>query len=156
MTGFTKSLKNKLLAVFIAVFALCAGAITVFAATGAYSGVFAETEKTLTMTISEEAVRAGETAEVKISFENNTGVASINLEVFYDEELTLEKVEFNKNLGGSNTTSDFLKKGSPVTLIWVNGFADFVGDDVFATLYFGGKRLRLRDIRGVRREQYLR
>ena len=34
MTGFTKSLKNKLLAVFIAVFALCAGAITVFAATG--------------------------------------------------------------------------------------------------------------------------
>ena len=136
MTGFTKSLKNKLLAVFIAVFALCAGAITVFAATGAYSGVFAETEKTLTMTISEEAVRAGETAEVKISFENNTGVASINLEVFYDEELTLEKVEFNKNLGGSNTTSDFLKKGSPVTLIWVNGFADFANDDVFATLYF--------------------
>lgn len=136
MTGFTKSLKNKLLAVFIAVFALCAGAITVFAATGVYNGVFAEAGKSLTVTISEEAVRAGETAEVKISFKNNTGVASVNLEVFYDEELTLEKVEFNKNLGGSNTASDFVKNGSPVTLIWVNGFADFVGDDVFATLYF--------------------
>ena len=136
MSGFTKSLKNKLLIVLITVFAVCACAVAAFAPTGAYSGVLAETEKSLTINISEETVRAGETAEVKLSFENNTGIASVNLEVFYGEELTLEKVEFNKNLDGGNSTSDFIKKGSPVTLIWVNGFENFTGDEFFATLYF--------------------
>ena len=88
------------------------------------------------MRVSQESESVGNKINVKISLEDNPGVASIRVQVSYDDFLTLENVEFNAALGGQAQTSDYLNNGSPVTLIWVNAFSNFTEDGLFATLSF--------------------
>ena len=90
----------------------------------------------MTMRVSQESESVGNKINVKISLEDNPGVASIRVQVSYDDFLTLENVEFNAALGGQAQTSDYLNNGSPVTLIWVNAFSNFTEDGLFATLSF--------------------
>lgn len=72
----------------------------------------------MTMRVSQESESVGNKINVKISLEDNPGVASIRVQVSYDDFLTLENVEFNAALGGQAQTSDYLNNGSPVTLLF--------------------------------------
>jgi len=90
----------------------------------------------MTMRVSQESESVGNTVNVRISLENNPGIASIRVQVSYDDFLTLENVEFNAALGGQAQTSDYLNNASPITLIWVNAFSNFTEDGLFATLCF--------------------
>lgn len=76
----------------------------------------------------------GDRVDVTISVRNNPGIASIKLEVTYDDALTLDSVTYNESIGGMFMQPP--QKASPVTLNWFNGAADSTGDWVFATLSF--------------------
>ena len=78
---------------------------------------------------------AGETIKVNINFSDNPGLASLVLKVSYDQSLLkLTNVEYNTSMGGQTVPPASLT--SPVTLYWVNGFANYNGNGVFATLTF--------------------
>lgn len=80
-------------------------------------------------------VFAGREVRVKIQLKNNPGVASLQLKVSYDSNLTLTKIEYNSEIGGQAQQPESLS-ANPVTLNWINGIADSEGDFVFATLTF--------------------
>ena len=78
---------------------------------------------------------AGETIKVNVNFSDNPGLASLVLKVSYDKSLlTLTNVEYNTSMGGQTVPPASLT--SPITLYWVNGFANYNGNGVFATLTF--------------------
>ena len=110
----------------------------VFAIISAMSiAVYANEETpTMTLQVSQENASAGETVQVKIYLINNPGVASLRLNVTYEDFLTLENIEYNSAMGGQATSSNYQQNGSPVDLIWVNAFENFTEDAVFATLTF--------------------
>lgn len=88
-----------------------------------------------TFVMSEARVSAGGTAEVSLVLKNNPGIASIVLAAQYDDSvLQLTKIEYNSQIGGQTVMPKELK--SPLTLYWINGFANATGDWTFATLYF--------------------
>lgn len=136
MTGFTKSLKNKLLAVFIAVFVLCAGTITVFAATGVYNDVYAEEEELLTITVSQETADTGNVAEVNISLKNYSKLVACKIQVFYEEEVEFVVGKFNEEIEKLNTKIE--NGNNVVTLSFMSGEDNIIlgKDDVLATLSF--------------------
>lgn len=90
----------------------------------------------------------GDTVEVKISFKNNPGIASVKLSVAFDSLLTLEKITYNKDLNGMAQQPQSLN--SPVTLNWFNGAGNTEGDIVFATLTFKvGKTAKSGDVANI-------
>ena len=77
---------------------------------------------------------AGEDVEVKITVENNPGIAGIGLIVEFDDKvLTLKEAVYSSSWRGSGI--DPAKNGSPASLIWFNA-SDHKKDGVFATLRF--------------------
>ena len=89
------------------------------------------------MTISVSAVSGlpGATVTVKIALENNPGIASIKLNVAFDESIaTLSTIEYNTAMGGQSLPPQTM--ASPATLTWVSPFQNFEGDATFATLTF--------------------
>lgn len=89
-----------------------------------------------TMRISSETAAPGNEVQVKLSLENNPGIASIKIKVAFGSELTLTNVEFNSaELGGTATPPQ--KLTSPVTLSWVRPTqGNYYGNSLFATLTF--------------------
>lgn len=96
----------------------------------------AKENPTMTLQVSQESDFAGETVQVKINLVGNPGVASLKINVAYENFLTLQNIEYNPSLGGQASSSNYQQGGSPATLIWVNAFEDFTDDAVFATLTF--------------------
>ena len=85
--------------------------------------------------VSNHEVAADGTIKVTISIKENPGVASIILQIAYDNSmLTLTSVEYNSTIGGQTVNPSNLS--SPVTLYWINAFENMSGDVVFATLTF--------------------
>ena len=80
----------------------------------------------------------GSTVTVKIYLTNNPGVTSVRINVAYDSALlTLAGVEYNTAMGGQTVLPENINKlNGNVVLYWVNGFANYEGNDVFATLTF--------------------
>lgn len=88
-----------------------------------------------TVVVDSKEVMPGETIKVNVNLANNPGLASLVLKVSYDQSLlTLTNVEYNTSMGGQTVPPASLT--SPVTLYWVNGFANYDGNGVFATLTF--------------------
>lgn len=78
---------------------------------------------------------AGQTGvAVTISLRNNPGIASIALEIYYDEGITLTGFTYNGSIGGQST--GYNASANPPTLSWINFNQNVEGDWVFATLYF--------------------
>ena len=85
--------------------------------------------------VSNHDVIADGTIKVTISIEENPGVASLILQIAYDNSLlTLTSVEYNSTIGGQTVNPSNLS--SPVTLYWINAFENMSDDAVFATLTF--------------------
>ena len=90
----------------------------------------------MTVKVAEVSARPGDTVDVNIELSNNPGIASLVLDVDYDDVLTLTNVRFNtESLAGANTTAKTpytnpqrLSLASPTTNLTYNG--------VFATLTF--------------------
>ena len=80
------------------------------------------------------SAQPGESVDVTIRVRNNPGIASIKLNVTYDENLTLDKITYNDAIGGMFMQPQ--KLTSPVILNWFNGAANAEGDWIFATLSF--------------------
>ena len=95
---------------------------------------FAAAKMAPTFTVSTDQVSPGETATVTIALTNNPGIASIKFLAAFDSDLTLTKIEYNDEIGGSSQQPQ--TKDSPVTLIWYNGAANSDGDWTFVTLTF--------------------
>ena len=76
----------------------------------------------------------GETITVTISLKNNPGIASMKLEVAFEDTLTLTNVVYNSDIGGQYMPPASMS--SPVTLNWFNGLTDTEGDWTFVTLTF--------------------
>lgn len=90
---------------------------------------------TATIVVDSKEVMSGETIKVNINLADNPGLASLVLKVSYDKSLlTLTNVEYNTSMGGQTVPPASLT--SPVTLYWVNGFANYDGNGIFATLTF--------------------
>ena len=90
---------------------------------------------TATIVVDSKEVMPGETIKVNINLADNPGLASLVLKVSYDKSLlTLTNVEYNTSMGGQTVPPASLT--SPITLYWVNGFANYDGNGVFATLTF--------------------
>ncbi len=89
-----------------------------------------------TFVVSETKALAGnDNVAVTISLRNNPGIASIVLSLNYDDtHLSLKEVEYNATIGGQTVYPQELQ--SPVTLYWINGFSNTIGDWVFVTLHF--------------------
>jgi len=89
-----------------------------------------------TFIISESMASAGDKKiALTLSVKNNPGIASIILSLVYDNTaLELTEIEYNTEIGGQTVYPQELE--SPVTLYWINGFADTTGDWILATLYF--------------------
>ncbi len=96
---------------------------------------FAATDP-LTLRISSETAAPGKEIQVKLSLENNPGIASVKVKVGFGSELTLTNVEFNSaELGGTSTPPQNLT--SPVTLSWLRPTqGNYYDDSLFATLTF--------------------
>ncbi len=87
-----------------------------------------------TFAVDEVSAKPGDTVTVKINVVNNPGIASIKLEMTFDDDLTLETIEYNKDIGGMSMLPQ--TNDSPVILNWFNGAANSEGDWTFATLTF--------------------
>ncbi len=80
----------------------------------------------------------GKTLTVKIKLQNNTGITSMRVNVAYDSALlTLTDVEYNAAMGGQSVLPENIDAvNGNVILYWTDGFANYDGDDTFATLTF--------------------
>ena len=82
----------------------------------------------------------GETITVNVRLENNPGIASMRIELIYDNAVfKLTGLEYNSAMGGeTNPPSDLSNYQSPFVLYWNNGGLDtnYTKDGVFATLTF--------------------
>ena len=85
--------------------------------------------------ISSAEAMPGETITVDVKISDNPGLASLVLKLSYDQSLlTLTNVAYHTGMGGQTVPPASLT--SPVTLYWVNGFANYTGNGIFATLTF--------------------
>lgn len=81
----------------------------------------------------------GAQVEVKIELKNNPGIASMKLQLTYDESiLTLKGIRYGASMGGMSQQPETMD--SPVLLNWYNGAANTTGDHVYATLVFAVKK----------------
>ena len=87
-----------------------------------------------TFSVDNASAEKGEDVSLSIRIQNNPGIASIKLKVYFDSDLTLKTVTYNSELGGSSQQPQ--KILSPVTLNWYNGADNTNGDMIYATLVF--------------------
>lgn len=87
-----------------------------------------------TLAVDTVTAERGEDVSLDIKLQNNPGIASIKLKVYFDSDLTLKAVTYNSGLGGNSQQPQ--KMDSPVTLNWYNGSANTTGDMTYATLVF--------------------
>lgn len=87
-----------------------------------------------TFSVDNVSAEKGEDISLSIRIQNNPGIASIKLKVYFDGDLSLKTVTYNSQLGGSSQQPQ--KTLSPVTLNWYNGADNTDGDMVYATLVF--------------------
>ncbi len=80
----------------------------------------------------------GKSVTVKINLKNNPGITSMRVNVAYDSALlTLTDVEYNAAMGGQSVLPENIKTlNGNIVLYWADGFANYEGEDVFATLTF--------------------
>ena len=80
----------------------------------------------------------GSTVTVKLILKNNPGVTSVRINVAYDNTLlTLTGVEYNATMGGQGVLPENMEAlDGNIILYWADGFANYEGNDVFATLTF--------------------
>ena len=82
----------------------------------------------------------GETVTVQVRLENNPGIASMRIELIYDNAVfKLTGLSYNSEMGGeTNPPADLSGYQSPFVLYWNNGglSTDYTEDGVFATLTF--------------------
>ena len=130
-----KKMKSKRIILNIAILLLTivfASSISVF--------VSAKTADTNTPTIfiGDSTVVAGKTIDVDILLLNSPGVASVIIDVTFDEELlTLKSINFGEEFeSGSDLPQTF---ASPIRLSWAD-LDNMVGDLSFATLTFEAKK----------------
>ena len=77
----------------------------------------------------------GSKVQVALKVTGNPGIASMKVNLSFDETLTLESVVYNEEWDGQFQPPQKLE--SPVTLTWFDGTKDYtVADSVFATLTF--------------------
>ncbi len=77
----------------------------------------------------------GKTVTVKISLKNNPGIASMKLNVTFDQSvLTLADITYNSEMGGQFQLPQDMD--SPAILNWYNGWNNCEDDGAFATLTF--------------------
>lgn len=77
----------------------------------------------------------GKTVVVNISLKNNPGIASMKLNVAFDQSvLTLTDITYNSEMGGQFQLPQDMD--APVILNWYNGWNNYSEDGVFATLTF--------------------
>ena len=92
-------------------------------------------ETRASIVISSAEVLPGETVTVDVSIADNPGLASLVLKVTYDSSLlTLTNVTYRAAMGGQSVLPEHMT--DPFTLYWVNGFENYIGNGVFATLTF--------------------
>ena len=87
-----------------------------------------------TFTVSTEQSSPGQNVSVTIRMDNNPGIASIKLKVQFDSDLILNTVTYDPALGGRSQQPE--RFTSPVTLNWINGEENTVGDMNYAVLDF--------------------
>lgn len=85
------------------------------------AGVFAADSK-LTLTVSDQTGRPGETVSIKIDIADNPGITSLKFDVKYDSMLTLKNTEFGSDFQSSGLQTDAnpsrgLENSETVTLI---------------------------------------
>ena len=90
--------------------------------------------ETVLITVSEQTALPGEEVAVTVSIANNTGLASLKLDVEYDDVLTLTNVSFNGEFGETVTAPEPYRNPEPLTMI--SPLADVTANGVFATLTF--------------------
>lgn len=93
--------------------------------------LFAENEACFR--VSSHEILVGDEVDVTVSINNSPGIASAKLLVYYDNDLTLDRVTYNGELGGMCQEPNSLS--SPVVLNWLS-LEEISGDIVFATLHF--------------------
>lgn len=88
------------------------------------------------MTVSVESVVAlpGDCVQVKIDIANNPGIASLKINVDYDDYLTLTNVEFNSAFGSFVTAPT--PYNNPQSLSMISPLSDVASNGTFATLTF--------------------
>ena len=97
--------------------------------------VYASNAQMKIMADSVNAQPGGE-VKVKVMVEDNPGIASMKLNIGFDDVLTLTAVEYNQTAWGGMFQNPQNYK-NPVTLNWFDGTKNFVEPDaVFATLTF--------------------
>ena len=85
--------------------------------------------------ISNASASAGDTVSITVMVSGNTGIASLILSLEFDNSaLTLEKIEYNKTIGGMTMQPE--ENASPVKLYWISALEEVAGDFILATLTF--------------------
>lgn len=106
--------------------ALCIGTIPMSA--------FSVNSEKMKIKVNSTSATIGSTVDVRITLENNPGIASLKLSVQFDEKLSLKGVNYNTEMGENTMAPASLT--SPVTLIWLDPFKNYSGDGLFAILTF--------------------
>lgn len=97
--------------------------------------VFAAEEKPIAITVSSQTGCPGDTVQVKISLDNNTGLTGLQLDIAYDEMLLLTNVEINSDFGGAMIETSNPYK-NPQTLTMISPLAENTTNGVLATFSF--------------------
>lgn len=88
----------------------------------------------MSLVVDTVSAKPGETVTVKINLKNNPGLASLKINVNYDNKLTLTKVDLNSDFGSYITTPTPYK--NPQTISMISPLKDVKVNGVFATLTF--------------------
>lgn len=91
-------------------------------------------EADLTIGIKDATALPEDSVQVQIYLENNPGLASLKFDVEYDENLTLQKVEFSPAFGAYVTAPE--PYSNPQTISFISPLTEIDADGVFATLTF--------------------
>ena len=97
--------------------------------------VFAAEEKPIVITVSSQTGCPGDTVQVKVSLDNNTGLTGLQLDIAYDEMLLLTNVEINSNFGGAMIETSNPYK-NPQTLTMISPLVENTTNGILATFSF--------------------
>lgn len=85
--------------------------------------------------VSSVSARAGDTVEIAVAINNNPDIASLLLEIeFNNGALTLEEITYSDKIGGCTMLPE--ENESPVKLYWISSAGNTAGDFTLATLRF--------------------
>lgn len=88
----------------------------------------------MSLVVDTVSAKPGETVTVKINLKNNPGLASLTINVNYDNKLTLTKVDLSSEFGSYITTPTPYK--NPQTISMISPLKNVKVNGVFATLTF--------------------